>query len=106
MGSWSGHLVTVNGVDYGGYDFTTGNTFSYDICLDPTDCLDIFFTDGGPWEYECSYNLNNNSGLFFLEITKLLIKLLEIAVVDVQIPLAVILMLKLKKMMVVAFTHL
>ena len=24
----SGHLVTINGVDYGGYDFTTGNSFS------------------------------------------------------------------------------
>ena len=59
----SGHLVTINGVDYGGYDFTTGNTFSYEICLDPTDCLDFSFTDGGPWEYECSYNLVNNSGI-------------------------------------------
>ena len=59
----SGHLVTINGVDYGGYDFTTGNTFSYEICLDPTDCLDFSFTDGGLWEYECSYNLVNNSGV-------------------------------------------
>ena len=59
----SGHLVTINGVDYGGYDFTTGNTFSYEICLDPTDCLDFSFTDGGPWEDECSYNLVNNSGI-------------------------------------------
>ncbi len=58
----SGHLVTINGVDYGGYDFTTGNSFSYTICLDPTDCLDFSFTDGGSWEYECSYNLVNNSG--------------------------------------------
>ena len=24
----SGHLVTINGVDYGGYDFTTGTSFS------------------------------------------------------------------------------
>ena len=59
----SGHLVTINGVDYGGYDFTTGNSFSYTICLDPTDCLDFSFTDGGPWEYECSYSLVNNSGV-------------------------------------------
>ena len=59
----SGHLVTINGVDYGGYDFTTGYTFSYEICLDPTDCLDFSFTDGGLWEYECSYNLVNNSGV-------------------------------------------
>ena len=59
----SGHLVTINGVDYGGYDFTTGTSFSYSICLDPTDCFDISFTDGGPWEYECSYNLVNNSGV-------------------------------------------
>jgi gliding motility-associated-like protein len=58
----SGHLVTINGVDYGGYDFTTGTSFSYTICLDPTDCLDFSFTDGGSWEYECSYNLVNNSG--------------------------------------------
>ena len=59
----SGHLVTINGIDYGGYDFTTGNEFSYEICLDPTDCLDFSFTDGGPWEYECSYSLINNSGV-------------------------------------------
>ena len=59
----SGHLVTINGVDYGGYDFTAGNAFSYEICLDPTDCLDFSFTDGGPWEYECSYSLINNSGV-------------------------------------------
>ena len=51
----SGHLVTINGVDYGGYDFTTGTFYSYTICLDPTDCFDISFTDGGPWEDECSY---------------------------------------------------
>ena len=59
----SGHLVTINGVDYGGYDFTTGTSFSYTICLDPTDCLDFSFTDGGLWEYECSYTLVNNSGV-------------------------------------------
>ena len=59
----TGHLVTINGVDYGGYDFTTGNSYSYTICLDPTDCIDISFTDGGLWEYECSYTLENNSGI-------------------------------------------
>ena len=59
----SGHLVTINGVDYGGYDFTTGTFYSYTICLDPTDCFDISFTDGGPWEYECSYELVNNLGV-------------------------------------------
>ena len=37
--------------------------FSYEICLDPTDCLDFSFTDGGLWEYECSYSLVNNSGV-------------------------------------------
>ena len=59
----TGHLVTINGVDYGGYDFTSGNSYSYTICLDPTDCIDISFTDGGLWEYECSYTLENNSGI-------------------------------------------
>ena len=38
-------------------------SFSYTICLDPTDCLDFSFTDGGLWEYECSYSLVNNSGV-------------------------------------------
>ena len=59
----TGHLVTINGVDYGGYDFTTGYSYSYTICLDPTDCIDISFTDGGLWEDECSYTLENNSGI-------------------------------------------
>ena len=104
----SGHLVTINGVDYGGYDFTTGTSFSYTICLDPTDCLDFSFTDGGLWEYECSYNLLNNSGVtIFSEITKQLIKLLEIApLLAVQILRLVISTLMLKMMMVVVFTHL
>ena len=103
----SGHLVTINGVDYGGYDFTTGISFSYTICLDPTDCLDFSFTDGGPWEDECSYNLVNSGVTIFSGDHQKLIKLLEIApLLAVQILRLVILTLKLKMMMVVVFTHL
>ena len=58
----SGHLVTIDGVDYGGYDFTTGNSYSYNICLDPLECYDISFTDGGLWEYECSFNIETLEG--------------------------------------------
>jgi gliding motility-associated-like protein len=58
----TGHLVTIDGVDYGGFDFATGTFYSYDICLDSNSCYQISFTDGGPWEYECSFELLNSSG--------------------------------------------
>lgn len=61
----NGHLVTINDVDYGGFDFTTGNNYSYNICLDTTECYDISFTDGGLWEYECSFNLETLDGDIF-----------------------------------------
>ncbi|MBL6657065.1 MAG: proprotein convertase P-domain-containing protein [Flavobacteriales bacterium] len=58
----SGHLVTINGVDYGGLEFVTGNNFTYDICLDTAECYEISFTDGGLWEYECSFNIQSADG--------------------------------------------
>jgi hypothetical protein len=58
----SGHLVTINGVDYGGLEFVTGTSFTYDICLDTAECYEISFTDGGPWEYECSFNIQSVDG--------------------------------------------
>ena len=58
----SGHLVTINGIDYGGLEFVTGTSFTYDICLDTAECYEISFTDGGLWEYECSFNIQSVDG--------------------------------------------
>ena len=63
------HTVEVNDVSYG-EDFSNNSInnvgldeISYTLCLDPTDCIDISFIDGGLWENECSFNLVNSSGV-------------------------------------------
>ena len=61
------------------------------------------FTDGGLWEYECSYTLVNNSGVTIFSGNHLTVDqtIGDCAVEAVQILRLVILTLMLKKMMVV-----
>jgi hypothetical protein len=58
------HTVEINNTTYGA-EFTFGLEYSYDLCIDPNGCIEISFSDNGPWQLECSFDLIDNDGNVF-----------------------------------------
>ncbi|MGC6470198.1 MAG: gliding motility-associated C-terminal domain-containing protein [Flavobacteriales bacterium] len=53
------HTVEINGQSFGS-EFNNGYQYVYTFCA--SSCLDITFYDGGLWQNECSFEIENSDG--------------------------------------------